>query len=90
MIIFTGDLQNIQPKDIYPHMDVLSSLKAGDGVYSVLGNHDYAEYMDYDEAMKVANTRETISLERQLGWNLLLNEHCKIERDNRQTVPTER
>ena len=82
MIIFTGDLQNIQPKDIYPHMDVLSSLKAGDGVYSVLGNHDYAEYMDYDEAMKVANTRETISLERQLGWNLLLNEHCKIERDN--------
>ena len=86
MIIFTGDLQNIQPKDIYPHMDVLSSLKAGDDVYSVLGNHDYAEYMDYDEAMKVANTRETISLERQLGWNLLLNEHCKIERDNTHIV----
>ena len=86
MIIFTGDLQNIQPKDIYPHMDVLSSLKAGDGVYSVLGNHDYAEYMDYDEAMKVANTRETISLERQLGWNLLLNEHCKIEHDNTHIV----
>lgn len=86
MIVFTGDLQNIQPKDIYPHMDVLSSLKASDGVFSVLGNHDYAEYMDYDEAMKTANCRETASLERQLGWTLLLNEHRTIERDTAHII----
>ena len=86
LIAFTGDLQNIQPKELYPHMDVLSSLKAKDGVFSVLGNHDYAEYMDYDEAMKVANCRETVSLERQMGWTVLLNEHRIIQRDTAQII----
>ena len=80
MIIFTGDLQNIQPQELYPHIDVLSTLKAKDGVYSVLGNHDYAEYIGCDEAIKAANCKETISLERQMGWHVLLNEHCTIER----------
>ena len=79
IILFVGDLQNIQPTELYPHIDVLEKLKAKDGVYSVLGNHDYAEYVGLDEAMKVANCRETVSLERQVGWNVLLNEHGTIE-----------
>jgi len=79
IILFVGDLQNIQPTELYPHIDVLEKLKAKDGVYSVLGNHDYAEYVGVDEAMKVANCRETVSLERQMGWNVLLNEHGTIE-----------
>ena len=86
MIVFTGDLQNTQPKDLYPHMDVLSSLQAQDGIFSVLGNHDYAEYVDCDEAMKVANCRETVSLERQLGWTLLMNEHQVVERDGQHII----
>ena len=45
LIVFTGDLQNIQPSELYPHREVLASLKAKDGVYSVLGNHDYANYL---------------------------------------------
>lgn len=81
MIIFAGDLQNIQPQELYPHIDVLGTLKAKDGIYSVLGNHDYAEYIGGDEAIKAANCKETVSLERQMGWNVLLNEHCTIERD---------
>lgn len=80
LIAFTGDLQNTQPQDLYPHIDLLSTLKAHDGVYSVLGNHDYAEYTDCDEAIKAANCRETISLERQMGWTLLLNDHRRISR----------
>ena len=79
IILFVGDLQNIQPTELYPHIDVLEKLKAKDGVYSVLGNHDYAEYVGVDEAMKVANCRETVSMERQMGWNVLLNEHGTIE-----------
>jgi predicted MPP superfamily phosphohydrolase len=86
MIVFTGDSQNIQPQDLYPHMDVLSKLKAKDGVFSVLGNHDYAEYVGCDDARKVANCRETNSLERQLGWTLLLNEHRQIERNKAHIV----
>lgn len=86
MIVFTGDLQNIQPSELYPHMDVLSTLKAKDGIFSILGNHDYAEYVGCDKAMKVANCKETVSLERQMGWTVLQNEHRTIERDKQHIV----
>lgn len=80
LIVFTGDLQNTQPQDIYRHLDVLSSLKAKDGVYTILGNHDYGDYIAGNTARKVANCRETISLERQMGWTMLQNEHRYIKR----------
>ena len=62
MIVFTGDLLNIQPSDLYPHIKTLSQLKAKDGVFSILGNHDYAEYLGCDEAIKAANCKEIVSL----------------------------
>jgi hypothetical protein len=86
MIVFCGDLQNIQPSDLYKQVDILSQLKAKDGVFSVLGNHDYAEYVKLDNAGKVANCRETISLERQMGWTLLLNTHRTIERGKQHII----
>lgn len=81
MIVFAGDLQNTHPQEMYPHLNRLSSLKATDGVFSVLGNHDYAEYIGGDEVERVANCRETQSLERQMGWTLLMNEYRRIDRD---------
>ena len=81
MIVFTGDLENIQPSELYPHREVLGSLQAKDGIYSVLGNHDYANYLGCDEAVKAANDKEIISLQRQMGWTVLLNEHRTIQRD---------
>ena len=80
LIVFTGDIQNTEPKDLYRHMDVLSSLKAKDGIYSILGNHDYGDYICGNTAKKVANMRETMSLEKQMGWTLLMNEHRYIDR----------
>ena len=80
IIVYTGDIQNTQPQDIYRHMDVLSSLKAKDGIYSILGNHDYGDYICGNTAKKVANMRETMSLEKQMGWTLLMNEHRYIDR----------
>ena len=86
IIVFLGDLQNTEPKDIYPHMDVLSSLKAKDGIYTILGNHDYGDYIRGNTAKKVANCRETMSLERQMGWTLLMNEHRYINRNKSSIV----
>jgi len=85
-IFFTGDLQNMEPRELYPVMPELSSLKARDGVFSVLGNHDYSDYIKADDAVKVANERELVSRERQFGWNLLLNEHKSIKRGNDSIV----
>lgn len=86
LIVFTGDIQNTKPQELYQQMDILSRLKAKDGVYSVLGNHDYAKYVDCSEAEKEANCRETVSLEKQLGWTLLQNEHRYIERGKSRIV----
>lgn len=80
MIVFTGDLQNIEPAEAVPFTGLLSSLKARDGVYSVLGNHDYSMYIDAPAAVKRANERALQQWERRLGWRLLMNGHETIHR----------
>ncbi|MGN1263409.1 MAG: metallophosphoesterase [Prevotella sp.] len=80
MIVFTGDLQNMTPQEIMPHKSLLSSLRAADGVFSVLGNHDYADYIHADEAVKAENCRLTRSIEQEMGWTLLDNGHRIVRR----------
>ena len=84
MIVFTGDLQNVKPQELLEHKELLSSLKAKDGVYSVLGNHDYDKYMHPTDELPVKQCKETIKLEKSFGWNLLLNEHRTIRRGGQQ------
>ena len=81
MIVFTGDLQNVYPEDIIDHMPQFKRLKAPDGMYSVLGNHDYAIYQSVDSLAQEASNAKTQALERQAGWTLLMNEHRIIRRD---------
>ncbi|MDO5524951.1 MAG: metallophosphoesterase [Prevotella sp.] len=83
LIVFTGDIQNLEPSEILPQMQILSRLKAKDGVISCLGNHDYPIYVrDASPRQKAANLRETIGLQRQMGWTVLLNENVRITRDS--------
>lgn len=86
VIVFTGDLLNLHPEELNEHKAILSQLHAKDGVYSVLGNHDYPIYLDCDEATKVDLLRQTIEYERALGWKLLLNEHRIVRRDSDSIV----
>lgn len=86
LIVFTGDLQNRDPQELYPYTKQLSSLKAKDGVYSVMGNHDYADYIKADGLTKAANLRETQRMERSFGWNLLLNSNDTICRGSEHIV----
>lgn len=81
MIVFTGDLQNMRPQELPRHAPVLARLRAKDGVYSVLGNHDYTQYVPrLPEVRKRANERMTRSFEASVGWNLLLNDRRVIRR----------
>jgi hypothetical protein len=75
LIVFTGDLQNKQASDIAPYGQLLSGLKAADGVYSVLGNHDYPMYIDADDYQKEQLLAETCEAEERLRWKLLVNSH---------------
>lgn len=44
-ILFTGDLQNMRPQELVRHAPTLVHLHPVDGIFSVLGNHDYADYV---------------------------------------------
>lgn len=85
-IVFTGDLQNIWPDELPQHVSYFRQLKAKDGVFAVLGNHDYACYQDCDEAEKQANCEKTIKAFRDMRFDLLLNENRIIRRDSDSIV----
>ena len=86
VVVFTGDLVNLHPAELTPQLSILRQLHANDGVFSVMGNHDYPTYLDVDEVTKERLTQETEALERKAGWQLLLNEHRVIRRDSDSIV----
>lgn len=76
MIVFTGDLVNIDSEEMLPYLYDLSRLSATDGVYSILGNHDYHTYARYLTPEEQSNGVERLKeLQGAIGWKLLLNEH---------------
>jgi len=85
-IVFTGDMQNVYPDELGEHIATIRKLKAKDGVYAILGNHDYAAYQTGDETEKADNCRKTIQALRDMHLDLLLNEHRIIRRDSDSIV----
>lgn len=80
-ICFTGDLVSTDVAELYPFVDELSKLKAKDGVFSILGNHDYMTYAKYMTPLeKSQKFHEMLDLQEKMGWNLLQNEHSVIHR----------
>ena len=86
MVVFTGDLQNLQPSELDPVQSVLSTIKAKDGVYSVMGNHDYPNYIKADFATEALNESLIKSKQRSMGWNVLLNENKVVRRGSDSIV----
>jgi len=81
VILFTGDLVNNKASEMLPWKEMFSQLKAEDGIYSVLGNHDYGDYYDWNsEEAKAQNMEELFEIQREMGFDLLLNESRFIER----------
>ncbi|CAL2084826.1 metallophosphoesterase [Tenacibaculum sp. 190524A05c] len=82
MILFTGDIVNNFAKEMDPWIDMFSALKAPMGKYSILGNHDYGDYSQWEtEADKKANFDAIKDIHPKIGFDLLLNEHRYIEKD---------
>lgn len=82
LILFTGDLVNDRASEMKDYMDVFSQLTAPLGVYSILGNHDYGDYVRWEsQELKKANLETLKLVHGQLGWRLLINEHVVLERN---------
>lgn len=81
LIVFTGDLVNYHAEELIPFGSELARLRARDGVVSILGNHDYMSYHDWpSEAARQANLAQLVRRQRNMGWQLLLNDNVVVRR----------
>ncbi|WP_147678475.1 metallophosphoesterase [Algibacter pacificus] len=81
VILFTGDMVNNKAEELLPYKEVFNKLKAKDGLYSILGNHDYGDYINWDsEEAKRQNLEDLKALQKDIGFNLLLNESAYLEK----------
>jgi uncharacterized protein len=85
LFVFTGDLVNNAAWEIEPYIPYFSQLKAPYGQFSILGNHDYGDYIEWkSEEEKAANLDTLKQHHRTLGYRLLLDEHVEIEKNGQK------
>jgi uncharacterized protein len=86
VILFTGDLVNNQATEMDRWIPAFAGLKAKMGKYSVLGNHDYGDYMRWTTPeAKRANLDRLKQIHGEIGFRLLLDESITLERGG-QTI----
>lgn len=82
VILFTGDLVNNEASEMEQWKGTFSKLSAKDGVFSVLGNHDYGDYMNWpNETAKQENLEYLFEIQKEMGFDLLKNENRFLERN---------
>jgi uncharacterized protein len=87
LILFTGDLVNNTADEMEELKEVFAKLKAPMGVFSTLGNHDYGDYVSWDDAdekgfsvLKKQNLDRLKQTHADMGWRLLMNENVHLEK----------
>lgn len=87
LVLFTGDIVNNVAAELEPWKDVFGKISAPDGVFSVLGNHDYGDYVGWPSTeAKQANLDELARHQADMGFQLLRNEHRVVERGSDRLV----
>jgi predicted MPP superfamily phosphohydrolase len=85
LFVFTGDLVNNAAWEIEPYIDLFSQLKAPYGQYSILGNHDYGDYIEWKSLEEKAANLERLKVQHaRLGYRLLLDENVEIEKNGQK------
>ena len=84
LLLFTGDIVNTHATEMHPWIDTFKKIKNHEfGKYSILGNHDYGEYVDWkSEEAKNKNFEDIKDLHQQIDFKLMLNENTKIKKGN--------
>jgi uncharacterized protein len=83
MVVFSGDMVNNEAKEAEKFIPVFQQLKARDGMFSVLGNHDMGDYRRWgtiDE--KDSNIGRLVEVQTEMGFKMLLNAHEFVVRGN--------
>ncbi len=75
IIVFTGDLVNNFTSELDGLTDILSVMDARHGKYSILGNHDYGDYYQWESPeAKEQNMEDMFIAHEKIGFRLLLNQ----------------
>lgn len=87
LVVFTGDLVNNTADEMDNWISVFSEINAPMGVFSVLGNHDYGDYVNWDSVQeKEANLERLKEVHKSLGWQLLLNQSHVFSKNGQELV----
>ncbi|WP_179316351.1 metallophosphoesterase [Winogradskyella undariae] len=85
VLLFTGDMVNNKASEMLHWKDTFGRLKAKDGKFSVLGNHDYGDYVDWNSPeAKHQNLEDLKAIQKEIGFDLLLNESRYLEKDGQR------
>jgi len=85
LFVFTGDLVNNAAWEIEPYIDQFKQIKAPFGQFSILGNHDYGDYIQWDSLQeKEANLEQLKDQHKKLGYRLLLDENLELEKNGQK------
>ena len=84
LFVFTGDLVNNEAKEIEPWINHFKQIEAAEGKYSILGNHDYGDYIRWNSIVdKVDNLTQLKAYHNEIGFHLLLDEQVSITRNGK-------
>ncbi len=82
LLLFTGDMVNNIASELDGADEVMHVLEAKDGKFSIMGNHDYGDYYYPKKSPEhAANLKRIKERQVELGFDLILNESRKIEKD---------
>jgi predicted MPP superfamily phosphohydrolase len=85
LIVFTGDLVNNVANEMNDWIEHFKTLSAPFGKFSILGNHDYGDYVQWpNEAAKVQNFEQLKAVHQKIGFKLMLNENCSLEKNGQK------
>jgi len=80
IILFTGDMVNDLALEMNGWKEILGILNARYGKYSILGNHDYGEYYNWDTPEdKSENLRQIIIQQEKMGFQVLANSSVEVD-----------
>ena len=82
LVLFTGDIVNTHASEMDPWIDTFKKIRQPAlGKYSVLGNHDYGEYYNWNsKKAKEENFKAIKDLHQRIDFKLLLNENVEIKK----------
>jgi predicted MPP superfamily phosphohydrolase len=82
LLLFTGDIVNTHATEMHPWIETFNKIRSHEfGKFSILGNHDYGEYIDWKSTeAKDKNFSDIKDLHRQINFKLMLNENTKIKK----------